>query len=233
MHLPDPPFLFATCELLFARKRDARVCDLDHPKNTNPCVKLLFLGLSLRQLCCRGNCYNGARHIRSFDAAETGRATYRGDHLYAFYQIPVKSRRLPLVMWHGARQFSKTWETTPDGREGFQNISSVDALQRISSTNPAAAMRGAARSEQRFRRPPTSSYGSTSSALAFGRNTSTASSSHAIQKLSISTCERRRRTPVFDINVISDAVSPLFKRIGPAILVTHSQSGGPGWLTRT
>ncbi len=25
-------------------------------------------------------------------------------------------------MWHGIGQFSKTWETTPDGREGFQNI---------------------------------------------------------------------------------------------------------------
>ncbi len=25
-------------------------------------------------------------------------------------------------MWHGFGQFSKTWETTPDGREGFQNI---------------------------------------------------------------------------------------------------------------
>jgi hypothetical protein len=25
-------------------------------------------------------------------------------------------------MWHGAGQFSKTWETTPDGREGYQNI---------------------------------------------------------------------------------------------------------------
>jgi hypothetical protein len=25
-------------------------------------------------------------------------------------------------MWHGAGQFSKTWETMPDGHEGFQNI---------------------------------------------------------------------------------------------------------------
>ncbi len=25
-------------------------------------------------------------------------------------------------MWHGIGQFSKTWETTPDGREGYQNI---------------------------------------------------------------------------------------------------------------
>lgn len=27
-----------------------------------------------------------------------------------------------MVFAHGVGQFSKTWETTPDGREGFQNI---------------------------------------------------------------------------------------------------------------
>jgi hypothetical protein len=48
--------------------------------------------------------------------------TYHGDHAYAFYQIPVNARKYPIVMWHGAGQFSKTWETTADGREGFQNI---------------------------------------------------------------------------------------------------------------
>src|SRR5436190_11638245 len=48
--------------------------------------------------------------------------TFHGDHAYVFYQIPAKARQLPLVMWHGIGQFSKTWETTPDGREGYQNI---------------------------------------------------------------------------------------------------------------
>src|SRR5437762_9683984 len=48
--------------------------------------------------------------------------TLHGDHAYVFYQVPVRARKLPLVMWHGIGQFSKTWETTPDGREGFQNI---------------------------------------------------------------------------------------------------------------
>jgi hypothetical protein len=48
--------------------------------------------------------------------------TFHGDHAYVFYQIPDKARKYPLVMWHGIGQFSKTWETTPDGREGFQNI---------------------------------------------------------------------------------------------------------------
>ncbi len=48
--------------------------------------------------------------------------TFHGDHAYVFYQIPVNARKLPLVLWHGFGQFSKTWETTPDGREGYQNI---------------------------------------------------------------------------------------------------------------
>src|SRR4030042_3139001 len=48
--------------------------------------------------------------------------TFHGDHAYVFYQIPAEARKYPLVMWHGIGQFSKTWETTPDGREGFQNI---------------------------------------------------------------------------------------------------------------
>ena len=48
--------------------------------------------------------------------------TFHGDHAYVFYQIPVNAKKMPLVFWHGIGQFSKTWETTPDGREGFQNI---------------------------------------------------------------------------------------------------------------
>ncbi len=48
--------------------------------------------------------------------------TYHGDHAYVFYQKPVDARWYPLVFAHGVGQFSKTWETTPDGREGFQNI---------------------------------------------------------------------------------------------------------------
>src|SRR5258708_2007972 len=34
-----------------------------------------------------------------------------------------------------------------------------------------------------------------------------------------------------DGEVITAAVSALFNKIGPGILVTHSQSGGPGWVT--
>jgi len=48
--------------------------------------------------------------------------TLHGDHAYVFYQVPVNARNFPLVFWHGHGESGKTWETTPDGREGFQNI---------------------------------------------------------------------------------------------------------------
>ncbi len=44
----------------------------------------------------------------------------------------------------------------------------------------------------------------------------------------------RQMTPnigPIDINVNADAVSALFNKIGPGILVTHSHSGGMGWAT--
>lgn len=48
--------------------------------------------------------------------------TLHGDHASVFYQIPSGADKTPLVFLHGAGQSSRTWESTPDGRDGFQNI---------------------------------------------------------------------------------------------------------------
>src|SRR5882672_4115832 len=48
--------------------------------------------------------------------------TFHCDHAYVQFQVPPDARRLSLVMWHGGGQFSKTWESTPDGRDGFQTL---------------------------------------------------------------------------------------------------------------
>ena len=45
-----------------------------------------------------------------------------GDHAYVFYQVPAKRRALPIIFQHGGAQSKRTWESGPDGREGFQNI---------------------------------------------------------------------------------------------------------------
>ena len=59
----------------------------------------------------------GVFDATALPATPAGR-TLHGDHAYAFYQVPVNARRLPLVMWHGIGQFSKTWETTPGWSRG-------------------------------------------------------------------------------------------------------------------
>lgn len=52
---------------------------------------------------------------------EAGQSIH-GDHAYFFCQKPADAKPLAMTFLHGAMQFSKTWETTPDGREGFQTI---------------------------------------------------------------------------------------------------------------
>lgn len=48
--------------------------------------------------------------------------TFHGDHGYAQFYIPQNARQYPLILWHGMGQSGRSWESTPDGREGFQAI---------------------------------------------------------------------------------------------------------------
>ncbi|MEY3730903.1 MAG: hypothetical protein RLZZ57_1659, partial [Pseudomonadota bacterium] len=49
--------------------------------------------------------------------------TYLIGALYAQYMIPAAPRgRFPLLMWHGGGLSGVCWETTPDGREGWQHF---------------------------------------------------------------------------------------------------------------
>jgi pimeloyl-ACP methyl ester carboxylesterase len=158
--------------------------------------------------------------------------TLHGDHAYVFYQIPVNARKLPIVFWHGAGQFSKTWETTPDGREGFQNIFlrrgfSVYVIDQPRRGNAgrstvSATITVGPDEQMWFDMFRIGTWPNYFPEVQFSRDPETLNQFF------------RSMTPntgPFDMKVVSDAVSELFNKIGPAILVTHSQGGGPGWLT--
>jgi len=165
-------------------------------------------------------------------AQESAGQTLRGDHAYVFYQVPAGARRLPLVMWHGFGQSAKTWETTSDGREGFQNIFLrrnfsvylVDQPRRgraSRSTKPASLP--AAPDEQLwfgiFRMGAWPDF---YPGVQFPRDEASLDQffRHMVPNVG----------PI-DLEVNASAVSALVDRIGPAILVTHSHSGGMGWRT--
>lgn len=46
-------------------------------------------------------------------------ADFTKDQMYVQYQIPAGKTRVPIVFTHGCCLSSKTWETTPDGRMGW------------------------------------------------------------------------------------------------------------------
>ena len=158
--------------------------------------------------------------------------TYHGDHAYAFYQIPVNARKLPIVMWHGAGQFSKTWETTTDGREGFQNIFLRRRFGVYLIDQPRRG--GAGRSMVEATIKPTPDEQLWFNQFRIGLWPNNFDGVQFPQDTQTRDQFFRTMTPntgPFDMGVVSNGVSAVFDKVGPGILFTHSQAGGPGWLT--
>ena len=158
--------------------------------------------------------------------------TFHGDHAYVFYQVPTSARKFPLVLWHGAGQFSKTWETTPDGREGFQTIFLrrrfavyvVDQPRRGNAGNSTQPITITPTPDEQvwFNQFRIGIWPNYFPGVQFSRDP---------EALNQYFRQMTPNTGPFDMEVISEAGAALFNKIGPAILVSHSQGGGPGWLT--
>ncbi|MGJ1430696.1 alpha/beta hydrolase [Sphingobacterium spiritivorum] len=158
--------------------------------------------------------------------------TYHGDHAYAFFQIPVKAKKYPLVFLHGAGQSKKTWETTPDGREGFQNIFLRRNFSVYLLDQPRRGEAGKSMVETTIKPVADEQFWFTQFRLGnypdYFPNVQFPKDAASLEQF------YRQMTPntgAFDTNVVTEAVSSLFDKIGGGILVTHSQGGGPGWMT--
>ncbi len=174
------------------------------------------------------------RRPGTYDPTQDGQngQTLHGDHAQVSYQVPVAARRLPLIFVHGNMQFSRTWQTTPDGREGFQNIFLrrgfpvylLDMPRRGNagrSTLPAT-LTPTADEQAWFETFRVGLWPDFHPGVQFPR------SPEALDQYF------RQITPdtgPFDVQVSSTAVATLLAKIGGGILVTHSQGGGVGWFT--
>ena len=158
--------------------------------------------------------------------------TFHGDHAYVYYQIPMKAKKLPLVFWHGIGQFSKTWETTPDGREGFQNIFLRRKFGVYIIDQPRRGNAGRSTVESTILPTPDEQTWFGTFRVGVWPNyfpgVQFSKDPEALNQYF------RSMTPnvgPIDINLNVNTVSQLVKKIGPSILVTHSHAGGQGWLT--
>ena len=130
------------------------------------------------------------------------------------------------------RPVHKNWETTADGREGFQTIFLRRSFSTYLIDQPRRGDAGRSMVETTIKPTPDEQlwfnqfrvgvWPSCFAGVQFDPSPETLDQFF------------RSMTPntgPFDINVVSDGVAALFDRIGPGILFTHSQGGGPGWLT--
>jgi hypothetical protein len=158
--------------------------------------------------------------------------TLHGDHASISFQIPADPRKLPLVLWHGHGQSSRCWETTPDGREGFQ---SIFVRRRFPVYLVDQPRRGhAARSTE-----PVSLTALPDEQLWFGifrlgvwpAFYGDVQFSREPEALNQFFRMMVPNTGPYNVEVNVAAASSLFDKIGKGVLVTHSQSGTLGWRT--
>lgn len=159
--------------------------------------------------------------------------TLHGDHAYVFYQIPENSRKYPLVFMHGNGQSKKTWESTPDGREGFQNIFLKRGYSVYLADQPRRGEAG--RSCKPGMIPAECDDQATLFHMfrigvwpEFYEGVQFPNTPEALNQLF------RAATPNtgdFDLDIISDAYAELAEKLEDIVIVSHSRGGGCGWAT--
>ena len=200
-------------------------------------------------LAAQGSFFVAGRQVKGpgvYDPTKSTSNTNEGntfwvDQMYVQYQIPVNARKYPLVLVHGGGGTGRVWETTPDGREGYQTlfvrrgfpVYIVDFPRRGRAGFPG------------FNGP----FGALDGTQVVPNRTNRAGVEYAwvrwrlgpkypdvfpVQQFPIKALDSfvQHLVPTVsdDPGIISGALIALLEKIGPAILVTHSQSGLFGWI---
>jgi pimeloyl-ACP methyl ester carboxylesterase len=187
----------------------------------------------------RGYFYVGGKYV-----GKPGKEIMRGQ-IYVEVLAPKDVRRpYPLVLIHGAAQTATNWMGTPDGRKGWAEYFVEQGYIVYMIDQP---MRG--RSAEHPADGPTWMFTAANEEFLFTAIETEGSWPHAkkhTQWPGEGPNKGKRGDPIFDAfyatqveSVISDeetqqrnkdAGAALLDKIGPAIVLTHSQSGSFGWL---
>ena len=158
--------------------------------------------------------------------------TLHGDHAYVFYQKPMNAKKNSIVFLHGYGQSGKSWETTPDGRDGFQNIFLEKGYNTYIVDQPRRGRAGQSTVARNLTARPDDQLWYNNFRIGqwpgIYDNVSVPRDNESREQFF------RQMTPDtgdFDQKVISDAMVKVFEKSGNGVLVTHSAGGGPGWDT--
>lgn len=169
--------------------------------------------------------------VYNASVAEGGQ-TLHGDHASVFYQIPADAKATPMIFLHGHGQTARSWQTTPDGREGFNNfflrqgypVYLVDQPRRGQAGQSTESVELSATPDDQFwyAQFRIGIYPEFFEGVAFPRDP--AAMDQFFRTITPS-------TGGFDVGVITDSMVKLFDKTNGGVFVTHSAGGVIGWTT--
>ena len=180
-----------------------------------------------------------------FVGGESKRAAAQGDvtvnQMYVQFQKPVNAdRRVPVVMVHGCCLSSKTWETTPDGRMGWneyfvrqgRSVYLADQVSRARSGFDASKMMAVKAGTMQPSELPNILQATHQSAWTIFRFGPTFGETFADQQFPMEAVEELYKQMIPDLNGLLPAPNPtwtnlaaLARQLGGAVLMGHSESG--------
>ena len=156
--------------------------------------------------------------------------THHADHASVFYQIPAEANGHAMMFLHGYGQSRTGWMTTPDGRDGWNDIFLRKGYSTYLVDQPRRGDAGQTSVAQEISTVTQDQAWFTQFRLGrwpeFNEGSQFPRDEASIDQFF------RQMTPdtgSFDQTVIADALVAAFEQSGPGILVTHSQGGMPGW----
>jgi len=192
----------------------------------------------------QGSFFIGGRDLRSDTLsalpafASTG--TIVVDQMYVRYQVPAAAHHLPMVLIHGCCLTGKSWETTPDGRMGWDEYFVrmghptyvIDQASRGRSAVDPTAIVGARTGRAAAPQLPNVFAAGREGAWTIFRFGPEYPKAYDGLQFPLEAQDELWKQMVPDWsaalpvpNPTVPALSALARKIGPAVLVSHSQSG--------
>lgn len=157
--------------------------------------------------------------------------TRHADHASVLYQLPVDGNGHAMMFLHGYGQSRTGWMSTPDGRPGFSDIFLKKGYGVYLIDQPRRGEAGQSSVTTQIPATPDDQNWFTQFRLGlwpnFIENTAFPKDDASLDQFF------RQMTPdtgEFDIPVITSALVAAYEKSGPAVLVSHSQGGVPGWF---
>jgi pimeloyl-ACP methyl ester carboxylesterase len=166
-------------------------------------------------------------------SVQQGGQTRHGDHADVFYQIPFEANGISMVFLHGYGQSRRSWQTTADGRDGFNNFFLREGYGVYLVDQPGRGEAGQVTGPGSISATPEDQTWFTQFRIGlwpdFYEGIEFPKDEESLDQFF------RMMTPdtgtTKEPYAVVEALSEVFDRAGPGVLFTHSAGATDGWLT--